>query len=204
MKIDKIIVWHEFGHIFGYILVDRIYKDYRKITEIILSQDIKNPQIIPNKGDLKPIHSKEKELIKSILIYISGAIFHVTKFNEHNKTLLSDFNKIFLNTKYKPIIKDLYGHAGKDFHYIENFIEQEKSSINKLLVQKFTFELQQILKNDKIFEMLKPYITDFEKQYNGKNTKNSDLYNEERREIKKIIPDKLIIEIENLITEYYC
>lgn len=37
MKKDITIVWHEFGHVFAYILVHKIYSDYRKIGRISLS-----------------------------------------------------------------------------------------------------------------------------------------------------------------------
>lgn len=201
MKVHTTIVWHEFGHIFGYILVNKIYGDYRKIAEIILTKGNKNTQICTD--NTEPIDTEKNELEMTILILIMGAVFHVRKFRENKNITISDFIKIFTNVEYELNTDSLRGHAGKDSFLIKYFIKQYNNvEVELSIIPKLALNLQNILKKHKMFEKIQSQINNFDINYNGKETVGKDLFENERKVIYKLISKNLIIDIQNIITDF--
>ena len=209
-KVHQTIVWHEFGHIFGYVLIDKAFDDYRKISKIILIEnDI--PQIVPNKESSNLVDNEKIEVIKVVLIFVMGAIFHVAKFKRNDEILLRDFKDIFINAQYNLSTNNLIGHAGSDFCKIKKFIDQSNyfAKNSKLIanghlkVKKFSFYMLSLFKENDLFSKLEPYIDDFDYRYNGKKIEGNDLYKNEKNEIKKIITVKLVKELKGLINIWF-
>jgi hypothetical protein len=200
MKVHHTIVWHEIGHVFGYVLIDRIYNDYRNITDFFLTKE--SSLVISKQENIQPTdRSNDAELINTILILVMGAVFHTFKFKREKEIKLSDFNKIFLFTDYKLKIESIYGYAGNDFFIICQLIKQEKSSINNKMVISFTFELLKILKTHKIFSKLENLINIMENKYNGMKSRGNDLLIDERKKISKTVSFELESDIKNLIKD---
>lgn len=208
MKAQSFIVWHEFGHVFGYILVDKMYGDYRKIAKIVLVnkelvEGKENSQIAPNIKDKIQTDTDEIETIKAILILVMGAVFHVTKFKENKDIGTVDFSSIFTCINRKLDINQLYGYAGSDFEKIEYFLNTRVVPVERFTFLKFTEALQRLLKKHNVFDILKYYIVLFDEAFNGKTEQGNDLFKEERNKIKALISIELIKDLEVLIKEYF-
>lgn len=209
-RVHQTILWHEFGHIFGYIVIDKVFKDYRKISKIILDEN-EAPQIVPYKENSNSIDNEKIEVIKAVLIFVMGAIFHIAKFKNNDEILMRDFKDIFKNPQdnKKLSTDNLIGHAGSDFYKIKKFIEQsnyianDQKLIENLKVKKFTYHMFMLFKKHDLFAKLEPYIDDFDHKYNGETIIGDDLCKNERNKIKKAISEKLVKEIKELINQWF-
>ncbi len=197
MKVTPTIVWHECGHLFGYTLVEEMYNEYREIIKFSLT---KEKAFIQERQ--KELPHNNTELVKTILIFVMGAVFHVHKFKLDEEIRIRDFRIIFLNTDYLPKKENLFGHAGKDFTYLTNLIRQEQNNTPPESLICLSYELEKTLQNHKIFCELEELISLISQKYNGKKIEGKDLLVEEKNKIAKKISTELKKEIIILVKNF--
>ncbi|MFT5819310.1 MAG: hypothetical protein ACI8ZM_000533 [Crocinitomix sp.] len=174
MNLSTATIWHEFGHLFSYKLIQKIVDKPIKIIELNLIRDkSKNPYIKSDCIDFIRLKNEnwdefKKRLNKNFLnnrfyyqitIKIMGAVFQIE--NQIDRPTIDDFCEIFTDFNGEVSDDNIIGHAGIDFLEIKSYLFDYNSSLTYINVKKFALNLHSILDNQNIFTLLNKHIDYF-------------------------------------------
>lgn len=218
--VEKQIVFHEFGHLFGYCL-SKIFKvDFGEVIQInlksnsgyiILSNYLfrfkpdstkfnRENEILRIKNNL---NESQKRTIIYIMYLLFGGIFNMYC-KKVNPTYV-DFQKLYEDNPDVEKYNDFSARGGSDFQAINNLKFELKWGYYDFEKFKYmAFELYYILNSHFIFGNLLKMIESFDKEYNGKLVKDSIAINKLVKSIDEYIArqEYFIIEINLLIEKY--
>lgn len=139
-RAEKQVVYHEFGHIFGFYLSQKLKYDFGRIAKIELTNNRGGITLADNpyrhslglspeeearerQQIIQRMERDRKQLLAYFLYILSGAVFNILYFKR--KPTLRDFNDVFLsNESLYGEKREWYGSykgmAGNDFNYISN------------------------------------------------------------------------------------
>ena len=168
-KVEKQIVFHEFGHIFGLFLSKKMGYDFGELQKIAL--DSKNtPSVLLSKDIFKHInisHFDEYENLKNrkelnldkrrflsySLFVLSGAIFNVYCFNI--QPTYYEFERIFIDDHNKEKYGKFIARAGNDFSKLcSHRFELEWGYYDFMRFKYMAYEFFYILNKNGIFNKL--------------------------------------------------
>lgn len=212
MKLNINTIWHEFGHVFSYKLVEKLGSKPRKVIAYNLTEGKHNPFIETDFKDFMPKQNEDfhdyrnriknsfnnNEFYYQCIVLVMGAVFHL----ENSKYLptIENFKLIFENID-EITDNSIQGHAGNDFYNLKLYLMDNEGNLmyNDIII--FTFRLHQVLKKYNFFNTSKKLIENFDAKYNGTRNEGIDLLKEEMKDIGNMINDNLLnainFEIEN-------
>jgi len=212
MKLKKDVIWHEYGHLFSYKLIEKISKKNRNVIELrLLKNESNNPFIKTNCTDFVRLKNEDwfffqKNLKKKFknngfyhqcIINLMGAVFQIEC--KIDKPTIDDFIEIFININGQVSDDNLIGHAGADFVNIESYVfDYEEEKLKYIDLKNFALTLHALLKKERIFELLKDKISVFNENYNGKHLEGANLLLDEIEEIGVIIDDSNLVKLVNI------
>lgn len=226
-KVEQQIVYHEFGHVFGFYISQKLNYYIGEIKKIELENNrgsvllrhcpytyvptnLSREEEIEARKQIKQNMEKDKrQLLVYFLYSLSGAVFNVLYFER--KPIFENFIKIFCNDEKLEQIGSYQARAGNDFQKLLYGFKcgslEEYDFNNKF--KKMSYELFYILDKHSIFDYLigeNSVLEIFEQTFNGFLTDDVSKINELLELIKKAIPDKnldnLLIEINELLDKY--
>ena len=224
-KVEKQIVYHEFGHVLGYYFSNELGFKFGEIEKIALED--KNTFVklfptlyeFPEKFDssdseklLGEVNDNKRKFICYVLYVVSGAVFNVYYFPKMSKDVA--FKKIFDNNN-KTKDGKITARAGKDFRWIDRRMFHLKwGHYNLKKIINISRELFDILDKNLVFKHLiaeKRLIEVFEEKFNGRitsseQTKDKQMIEDLLKNIDDAIPlsnkEKLKSDINSLIDKY--
>jgi len=203
LKLNIDTIWHEFGHVFSYKLVEKLGSKPRKIVAYDFTKNENNPFIKTDFTDFK--QSKDEnfqdfqsrinnsfnndEFYHQCIVLLMGAVFHL----ENSKYLptIENFKLIFEDAE-EVTDSSIKGHAGSDFHKIRLYLMDNEGNLMYNDIIMFAFRLHQILKEYNFFNISKKLIKNFDVKYNGTRNEGVDLLKEEMKDVENIIDDNLL------------
>ncbi|MDR2962785.1 MAG: hypothetical protein LBU90_03975 [Bacteroidales bacterium] len=215
-KVEEQIVWHEFGHIFGFYISQKLGYNFGKITKIELNE---KPYSITLKGSpydllgakdweqLKINLNKDtKQLLVYFLYVLSGAVFNIAYFKQNPD--LEDFEKIFLKDEKVEKVDSYVARAGNDFYWIHGcwFDLSWGDAYDFNNFKSMALECFYLLQKHSIFCCLQSVMVEFERDLNGFTTTDSVKIRGLLEVIEKMIEveqqKKLLSEINDLLNKY--
>ncbi len=211
MDLKEDVIWHEYGHIFSYKLIEKISGKNIRVIELMLDkEEEKNPFVKTDCMDFvrfkdekwKLFQERLKENFKSngfyyqCIINLMGAIFQIEC--RIPKPTIGHFEEIFTNNGEQVSDDNLIGHAGADFENIKSYVlDYEEEKFMCIDMKCFALTLHTLLKKQKTFELLEDSISGFNKKYNGKHLKGTNLLIDEFKALGVIIDDCNLVQLVN-------
>jgi len=215
LKLNIDIVWHEFGHLFSYKLVEKLGGKPRIILGYNLVKSTESTDRPSIKTDYKEFTKGKDELFKEYQLRIRAA-FHSNSIYYHFIVLLMGAIFQLENSKFPKTIENLRelfedgvkvsddslrGHAGSDFTKIKLLLmDNEDGNLMSTDIISFAHKLHEILKEHEIFSKSSKIVDKLNLKYNGTQKKVCNpLLENEMEEIENIIDPNLLDRVDKEI-----